>query len=68
MEHFREYWESALFARQRFDGWKAAGAKTLAQRVKEKTVAAMDRASGTPLPASAAEEVNYILGLSEKNK
>jgi trimethylamine--corrinoid protein Co-methyltransferase len=68
IEHFREYWESTLFARQRFDGWKAAGAETLAQRVKERTVAAMDRASGTPLPASTVEEVNYILGLSEKNR
>jgi len=36
--------------------------------VREKTVALMDRASGTPLPDSTAEEVNYILGLSDKNK
>jgi trimethylamine--corrinoid protein Co-methyltransferase len=66
MEHFREYWESALFARQRFDGWEAAGAKTMAQRVREKTVALLDQAKGTPLPDSTAEEVNYILGLSDK--
>jgi trimethylamine--corrinoid protein Co-methyltransferase len=68
MEHFREYWESALFARQRFDGWKAGGAKTMAQRVREKTVALLDQATGTPLADSTAEEVNYILGLSDKKK
>ena len=66
IEHFREYWESALFARQRFDGWKAAGAKTMAQRVREKTVALLDQASGKLLPDSTAEEVNYTLGLSDK--
>ena len=66
MEHFREYWESALFDRQRFDGWKAAGAKTLGQRVREKTIALLDQAEGTPLADSMAEEVNYILGLSDK--
>ena len=68
IEHFREYWESALFARQRFDGWKAEGAKPMAQRVREKTIALLDQASGKPLPDSTAEEVNYVLGLSEKNK
>jgi trimethylamine--corrinoid protein Co-methyltransferase len=66
IEHFREYWESALFARQRFDGWKAEGAKPMSQRVREKTVALLDQASGKPLPDSTAEEVNYILGLSDK--
>jgi trimethylamine--corrinoid protein Co-methyltransferase len=66
VEHFREYWESALFARQRFDGWKAEGAKTLGQRVREKTIALLDQAEGTPLPDATAAEVDYILGLSEK--
>ena len=66
MEHFREYWESALFARQRFDGWKADGAKTLGQRVREKTIELLDQAEGAPLADSTAKEVNYILGLSDK--
>jgi trimethylamine--corrinoid protein Co-methyltransferase len=66
MEHFREYWESTLFARQRFDGWKAEGAKTLGQRVREKTIALLDEVAGKPLPDSTAEEVNYILDLSDK--
>jgi trimethylamine--corrinoid protein Co-methyltransferase len=63
MEHFREYWESTLFTRQRFDGWKAEGAKTLGRRVREKTISLMDAAEGTPLPDSIDEEVKYILGL-----
>jgi trimethylamine--corrinoid protein Co-methyltransferase len=66
MEHFREYWESALFSRQRFDAWQAEGAKTMGQRVREKTIALLDQAGGTPLPDSKAEEVDYILGLTDK--
>jgi trimethylamine--corrinoid protein Co-methyltransferase len=68
MEHFREYWESDVFSRQRYDRWQATGGKTMAQRVREKTVALLEQAAGTPLPDSAAEEVNYILGLSEKDR
>jgi hypothetical protein len=37
----------------------------MGQRLKEKTMAMMDRAVAVPLPESTAEEVNYILGLNE---
>ncbi|UCF98638.1 MAG: trimethylamine methyltransferase family protein [Spirochaetaceae bacterium] len=66
MEHFREYWQPTLFSRQRYDTWKAEEAKPLGQRLRERTVALMDQASGTPLPDSQAEEVEYILGLRDK--
>jgi trimethylamine--corrinoid protein Co-methyltransferase len=65
MAHFREYWESSLFTRQRFEGWSADGAKTLGQRVREMTVSLMDEARGTPLSDSLAAEVHYILELDE---
>jgi trimethylamine--corrinoid protein Co-methyltransferase len=66
MAHFREYWESSLFTRERFDGWKSRGAKTLGQRVREKTCGLMDQAEGKTLPDTLVEEINYILGLSEE--
>lgn len=66
MEHFREYWEPTLFTRQRLDCWKAEGAKTLGQRVREKTIALMEQAQGTPLPDPQVDEVGYILGLRDK--
>ena len=66
MEHFREYWESALFTRERFDTWSTAGAKTMRERVKERTITLMEQAAAVPLPDSTAEQVNYILGLDER--
>ena len=63
IEHLREYWQPNLFTRQRSDIWKAEGAKTLSQRVREKTVALMEQAGGTPLTISLADEVDYILGI-----
>lgn len=63
IEHFREYWQPALFTRQRFDTWTAEGAKTLSQRVREKTAALMEQAGATPLADSLADEVDHILGI-----
>jgi trimethylamine--corrinoid protein Co-methyltransferase len=63
IEHFREYWQPTLFTRQRSESWKAEGATTLSQRVREKTVALMEQAGGTPLTDSLADEVDYILGI-----
>jgi trimethylamine--corrinoid protein Co-methyltransferase len=63
IEHFREYWQPNLFTRQRFDTWTADGAKTLSQRVREKTVALMEQTGATPLADSLATEVDYILGI-----
>ena len=37
----------------------------MGRRVREKTIALMDQAEGMPLPDATAEEVNYILGLSD---
>lgn len=66
MRHFRDFWEPSLIARQRYEAWESAGSKTMKTRVKEKAVALMDEAKGTPLEDSKAEEVEYILGLKER--
>jgi trimethylamine--corrinoid protein Co-methyltransferase len=61
LEHVREFWLPELFSRQRLAAWQEEGAKSLGRRVREKTVELMQRAEGSPLPASQAEEVDYIL-------
>jgi len=61
IEHFRRYWQPDLFTRQRFAAWQEEGSRTLGQRVREKTVDLLRAAPGTPLSASQAEEIDYIL-------
>jgi trimethylamine--corrinoid protein Co-methyltransferase len=63
LNHFREFWQPALFDRQRFDGWKSAGSKNLGARLKEQTLAIMDSHPGSPLPDKLAREVEKVLGL-----
>jgi trimethylamine--corrinoid protein Co-methyltransferase len=63
VRHFREYWQSVLFTRQRFDAWHGDGAKTLGQRVRERTICLLDEAAGTPLSDSLVNEVHYILDI-----
>jgi len=63
IRHFREQWQPAIFDRQRFDGWKASGAKGLRARLREKTVAIMDAHAGNPLAADLSAEVERILGI-----
>ena len=64
--HFREYWQPTLFSRRRFAAWQEDGAKPLGRRVREKTVALMEQAEGTPLPGVPAGEVDYILGIRDR--
>jgi trimethylamine--corrinoid protein Co-methyltransferase len=61
LRHFREYWQPALFDRQRFDGWQASGAKGLRARVREKTMDILSSHRGTPLPGTIVQEVERIL-------
>ena len=66
IERFRDYWDPLLQTRQRFDAWNQGGGKTLGERVREKTVELLRSAQGTPLSASLADEVDYILGVKDK--
>jgi trimethylamine---corrinoid protein Co-methyltransferase len=62
MRHWRELWSPKLFDRQRLDPWLEKGGKTMRQRVREATVAILDRHQVAPLPASVDAEIDYILG------
>jgi trimethylamine--corrinoid protein Co-methyltransferase len=61
LEHFRDYWQPELFSRQRLAAWQEEGARSLGRRVREKTVELLRQAQGSPLPASQAKEVDYLL-------
>jgi trimethylamine---corrinoid protein Co-methyltransferase len=60
-KHFREYWQPKLFSRQRLDDWVQGGKKRLGDRLREKTVAIMEKHQPQPLAAAVKEEVAYIL-------
>jgi trimethylamine--corrinoid protein Co-methyltransferase len=66
IDRFRNYWDPVLQTRHRLDAWKQAGGRTMEDRVRERTSELMKNAPGSPLPASLAEEVEYILGIKEK--
>ncbi len=60
LQHFKEFWQPALYSRLRRDDWLKRGGKDLGRRLREKTVALMEKAAAPELPASTLEEVEYI--------
>jgi len=61
LKHFRELWQPALCSRQRMEDWVAAGSRRLGQRLRDRTVAIIDRHRPEPLPSAVREEIAYIL-------
>ena len=61
IENFRRLWQPTLFERRRAEDWQADGAKTLRDRLREKTVALMEEHNPEPLPDGVRQEVEYIL-------
>lgn len=50
-DHFRrELWLPTLMARQSYDDWQEAGAKDMAQRVREKVIGLVESHTAPPLP------------------
>jgi trimethylamine:corrinoid methyltransferase-like protein len=62
MAHFRDFWEPALFSRQRVDDWVEAGSKRLGDRLREKMVALLDEHEPEPLADRARQEIERVLG------
>jgi trimethylamine--corrinoid protein Co-methyltransferase len=59
--HFRDLWQPRLFDRRRAADWRAAGAKRLGDRLRDKTVAIVESHRPQPLPDAVREEIRYIL-------
>jgi trimethylamine:corrinoid methyltransferase-like protein len=60
LQHFRDFWQPALYSRLRMNDWVKRGSKRLGDRLREKTVALIDRARTPELPAQVLAEIEYI--------
>ncbi len=66
MEHFRaEFWWPKLVSRLRYDEWKVNGARTMGQRVKERTQEIINNHRPEKLPESTLREIQTIMDRAE---
>lgn len=64
--HFRERWYPRLFERDNYEGWLAAGGKTLAERAAERVEAILSEHNPDPLPEGVARQVRSIRRRAEE--
>lgn len=57
----QEVWISKLMDRQPWDGWQAAGARTMEDRIRERLREILASHKPPPLPSGAAAEIEAIL-------
>jgi trimethylamine--corrinoid protein Co-methyltransferase len=60
-EHFKESWYPELFDRRAYDGWIAAGGKTLRQRARERVEEILENHEPEPLPPDVQEKIDAIV-------
>lgn len=66
MKHFRsEFWWPRLMSRLRYDEWKMNGARTMGQRVKEKTQKLIDGHQPERLPDGTLRQIQAIVDRAE---
>lgn len=59
--HFREDWYPQLFDRNNFEGWVAAGSKTLSQRARERVDEILAGHQPEPLPPQIQARIDEVL-------
>ncbi len=64
LRHYREFWQPSLFDRRRYEAWRSSGARSLRDRLREKTLDLMTGQGDSLFPSAAAREVELALGLS----
>ena len=62
VRHFRENWMPALFDRNHFEGWAAAGARSLGARASQRVEEVLAEHKPAPLPPEARRKIQDILG------
>jgi trimethylamine---corrinoid protein Co-methyltransferase len=60
LQHFRDFWQPALYSRQRLNDWVKRGSTRLGDRLRDKTIALMERAHTPELSAAVLAEIEYI--------
>ena len=63
--HFRDFWQPKFFSRRRRDDWFMDGAKSMAERVREKVITIMASHQPEEIPDSLRDEIAYIMARSE---
>jgi trimethylamine--corrinoid protein Co-methyltransferase len=61
MRHFRDDWYPRLFDRDNFEGWAAAGSKTLRQKAKERVEEILAEHEPEPLPTELQRRIDAIV-------
>ena len=61
MEHFRDDWYPKLFDRNHFEGWSAAGSKTLLQRSQERLEKILTEHRPAPLSPEVQQRIDQVL-------
>ena len=65
LQHFREDWYPRLIDRQNYDGWLAAGGKTLRQRANEKVRRILEEHQPEPWPADIIARIDGVVRRAE---
>ncbi len=64
LAHFRDDWYPKLFDRNHFEGWSAAGSKTLRQRSRELLERILTEHRPAPLPPDVQQQIDRVLNHS----
>lgn len=62
----RELWMPRLIDRSKYDAWRAAGSKTLGDRVRERVAEILATHEVPPLPAEVDAGINRIIAAADK--
>ncbi|MGO9308744.1 MAG: trimethylamine methyltransferase family protein [Spirochaetia bacterium] len=62
LRHYKEGWLPTLFDRNHFDGWVAAGKKSMGQRARERVEDILQTHAPIPLPPETRRRIIDILG------
>jgi len=65
-DHFRELWSPSLLDKNRYDGWKAEGSKTLGEKISMKVKHLIENHCPEPLSTEVQEKLAQIIVDSEK--
>jgi trimethylamine--corrinoid protein Co-methyltransferase len=66
LKHFREFWRPELLNRAKVDDWKAAGAKTLGDRVHEKVISLIEIYEPEPIPDDVESRLKDIIAQADE--
>jgi len=64
-QHYRENWYPQLLDRNNYEGWVAAGGKTLRERAREKIDTILTEHQPEPLPEDVTQALQAIVGRAE---